>query len=84
MLLLFGVRLMKLTLNSDDKDLVQVECEGEIGDEEYVGDNEPMTALLGPLGGFRRKVVLNLERATIIYTSGMSWLFPVCIRVRAS
>jgi hypothetical protein len=65
---------MKLSLISEDKDLVHVQSEGEIGSEELIGDAEPMTALLAPVGGFRRKVLLNLERTTIIYTPGMSWL----------
>jgi hypothetical protein len=68
------VLVMKLSLISEDKDLVHVRSEGEIGTDELIGDAEPMASLLAPLGGFRRKVLLNLERTTIIYTPGMSWL----------
>ena len=65
---------MKLSVIADDDVVLHVLCEGEISEEDFIGDAEPMEPFLGSRGGFQRKVMLNLERATIIYTSGMSWL----------
>jgi len=65
---------MKLSLTSEDDLLVHVKCEGEIREEDFSAAVEPMEPLLASRGGFRRKVLLDLERTTIIYTSGMSWL----------
>ena len=71
---------MQLTLLSDptspspqDRDVVRVACEGIIRHTDFDRINEPLRTLLGPFI-FSRKVLLNLEGATSIDSSGISWL----------
>ena len=63
---------MKLSILSDDGEIVRVSCEGQICQLVSHG-NEPMANLLGPTG-YSRKVLLNLEKTTFINSSGISWL----------
>jgi anti-anti-sigma factor len=65
---------MNLTVISDDNSVVHVQCAGKISQEDFPDGTEPLEALLGSHGGFGRKVLLNLERATFIDSSGISWL----------
>ena len=58
---------------TDNKDVVRVACEGPIRHANFDRINEPLRALLGPFI-FSRKVLLNLERAMSIDSSGISWL----------
>jgi anti-anti-sigma factor len=70
---------MQLTLLSsdsellDEKGVVRVSCQGEISRLDPDPAREPLRALLGALV-FGRKVLLNLEKATYIDSSGVSWL----------
>jgi anti-anti-sigma factor len=64
---------MKLTLMADEGELVRVRCEGEIRDVRYQIQGDPMERALGP-GCFTRRVLLDLERAELIDSSGISWL----------
>ena len=61
------------TFLADDREVVQVACEGPIRHADFDRINEPLRALLGPFI-FSRKVLLNLEKATSIDSSGLSWL----------
>ncbi len=63
---------MQLKMVADEGDVVRVAVEGQISQLVSQG-NEPMVNLLGP-AGFGRKVLLNLEKATFINSSGISWL----------
>ncbi len=65
--------MMKLTTVSDDGDVVRVQCEGQISQVRFQADGNPLETLLGP-AGYGRKVLLNLERAEWIDSSGISWL----------
>ena len=64
---------MKLQVTSDAEDIVQVACEGTIAQERFSREADPMTTLTGP-GIFAKKVLLNLEKAVYIDSSGISWL----------
>lgn len=71
---------MQLTLLSDpsrlladDREVVRVACEGTIRHADFDRASEPLRVLLGPFI-FRRQVLLNLEKATSIDSSGISWL----------
>jgi anti-anti-sigma factor len=71
--------VVQLTLLSDDKELldetnvVRVAVEGKISQDDMDSAKDPMRLLLGPLI-FNRKLLLNLEKATYINSSGVSWL----------
>jgi anti-anti-sigma factor len=65
---------MNLNVISDDNNLVHVRCAGKISQDEFPNGADPLEALLGEHGGFGRKVLLNLEEATFIDSSGISWL----------
>ena len=65
---------MQLTMISDDGALVRLQAEGQISQDSFPGGTDPLGPLLAPVGGFGRKVVINLERATFLDSSGISWL----------
>jgi anti-anti-sigma factor len=65
---------MNLTVISDDNSVVHVQCAGKISQDDFPNGTEPLEGLLAGRGGFGRKVLLNLERATFIDSSGISWL----------
>jgi len=74
---------MRLTLVSDEKtilsnpdEVVRLACEGQITADDHDASKEPIRSLLGPLI-FSRTVLLNMEKATYISSSGVSWLL-VC------
>ncbi len=66
---------MKLTLLSSDGGVpAGLRCEGEI--TATMAGNNPMGAVLGP-GGFEKKVLLDLDRAASINSTGVAWLVSV-------
>jgi anti-anti-sigma factor len=65
--------MMKLTLVSDDGGVLLVRCEGQISQLRFQVDGNPFEDLLGA-ECFRRPVLLDLERAEWIDSSGISWL----------
>jgi anti-anti-sigma factor len=65
---------VELRLQLDDQTIVRISCEGDISQMDFSRDNDPLEALLRPLGGFARKVLLDLEKTTFIDSSGISWL----------
>jgi anti-anti-sigma factor len=65
--------MMKLTVVSDDGNVVRVQCEGEISQIRFQSEGNPLENLLGP-GCYARKVILDLQRADWIDSSGISWL----------
>jgi anti-anti-sigma factor len=70
--------LMKLTLISDDQDVVCLACEGRISQNDFEPGSDPMEAVLGA-SGFSRKVLVNLEKTNYIDSSGIGWLV-ICHR----
>jgi anti-anti-sigma factor len=63
----------QLTLLSEDEGVLHVGCEGEVSLPEVRPGHDPLVKLLGP-GVFARTVLINLEKATFLDTSGVSWL----------
>lgn len=64
---------MQLTLVEDEQDIVRLQVEGTIRDIRWEIKADPLEKALGP-GCFTRRVLLNLEQADYIDSSGISWL----------
>jgi anti-anti-sigma factor len=65
---------MKLTLLPlQNDDVIRISCDGPITRSHVESQTDPLQAVLGP-HCFTFKVLLNLERASNIDTSGISWL----------
>ena len=64
---------LRLAVLSEEPDFVQVGCAGDICLPEFEPEREPLSLLLGPQI-YSRKVLLNLEKANCLDTSGISWL----------
>lgn len=71
---------MRLTLQSDPLatsagglEPIRVAVEGEISGDGYVPEREPLRELLGP-GVFSRRVLMSLEPATSLSSTGIGWL----------
>jgi anti-anti-sigma factor len=64
---------MKLTLVGTEQDVARVRIVGTIRDIRWEIKADPLEKLLGP-GCFTRQVLLDLEGADYIDSSGVSWL----------
>ena len=64
---------MKLTLQAAGGDIVRVRCEGLITYELDGAQANPLEELLG-MGCYSNIIVVNLERATQINSTGVAWL----------
>jgi anti-anti-sigma factor len=64
---------VKLEVTSEADGIPRLACEGTIAQEKFSRDQDPMTTLTGP-GIFAKKVLLSLEKAVYIDSSGISWL----------
>jgi anti-anti-sigma factor len=65
---------MKLTLLPLQNDeVIRLRCDGMVSVRGLNGQDDPLQALLGP-HCYCHKVLLNLERAEGIDTTGLSWL----------
>lgn len=64
---------MKLTVTGDTGGILKLSCEGAITQDLVNPGLDPMAALFGP-GIFARKVIMSLEKAPYIDSSGISWL----------
>jgi anti-anti-sigma factor len=62
---------MKLILESSAEGFVKLRCEGHINGT--LGGDNPLEEILG-MGCYSCKVLLNLERATSITSTGVAWL----------
>src|SRR5262249_25836170 len=62
---------MKLVLESSEGGIYKIGCEGHITGG-FAGEN-PLEELLG-MGCYSAKVLLNLDRATSINSTGVAWL----------
>jgi anti-anti-sigma factor len=63
---------MKLAVLSDDGRVVRLACQGEVV-RGAASTRESLEQLLGP-GCFARTVLLSLQQATVIDSSGIGWL----------
>src|SRR5262245_2037329 len=64
---------MQLTVISDDKEFVRLQCAGQVTQTEVQNRRDPVESLLG-WDGYGRKVLLNMDKTTDIDSSGVSWL----------
>jgi anti-anti-sigma factor len=73
---------MKLTLLPlQNDDVIRVRCDGDLTLRGLPAGSDPLEAVLG-LRYFGQKVLLNLEKAQGIDTSGVSWLMGLQERFR--
>lgn len=63
---------MKLAILTSDASCTRLECEGEITQVGFAPGLDPLTKLLGE-GCYNSKVLLNLEKATFLDSSGVGW-----------
>ena len=64
---------LELSLQSEEKDLLYLTCRGAISLPDFQPEKDPLLKLLGPTV-YSRKLLLNLEHASLLDTSGISWL----------
>jgi anti-anti-sigma factor len=64
---------MKLNLRSEDGQFCRVQAEGEIRLSDQPRDVNLIESLLGP-GCYSRRILLDLEHAPYMDSSGVSWL----------
>ena len=71
---------LRLMLTADDGHVLSLECRGSLS-QLVLEDPAIMERLLGP-GGYSRRVILDLEQAEDIDSSGVSWLVVLFKRFR--
>jgi anti-anti-sigma regulatory factor len=64
---------MELRLQEEENGVFYVDCHGALSLPDIQVENDPLVKLLGP-EVYRRRVLLNLEQASLLDTSGISWL----------
>jgi anti-anti-sigma regulatory factor len=64
---------LELSLQTEEKDLLCLTCRGTISLPDFQPEKDPLLKLLGP-EAYSRKLLLNLEPASLLDTSGISWL----------
>ena len=64
---------MRLTIASDNGDVLLLEASGSISQNDVSRLDDPMRGLLGELG-FGRKVVLDFSGVEFVDSSGIGWL----------
>ena len=64
---------LELSLQAEEKDLLYLTCQGAISLPDFQPEKDPLLKLLGP-EVYSRKLLLNLEQASLLDTSGISWL----------
>jgi anti-anti-sigma factor len=73
---------MKLTLLPlQNDDVIRIRCDGDLSLRGLASGRDPLEAVLGPRY-FGQKVLLDLEKAQSIDTSGVSWLMRLQERFR--
>jgi anti-anti-sigma factor len=75
------MNLTLLPLQGDD--VIRIRCDGDLTLRGSPSGSDPLETLLGPRY-FGQKVLLNLEKALGIDTSGISWLMHLQDRFRQS
>lgn len=64
---------LELSFQVEEKDLLYLTCRGAISLPDFQPEKDPLLKLLGP-EVYSRKLLLNLEHASLLDTSGISWL----------
>lgn len=64
---------LELSLQIEEKDFLYLSCRGEISLPDFQPEKDPLLKFLGP-EVYSRKLLLNLEHASLLDTSGISWL----------
>ena len=64
---------LELSLQAAEKDLLYLTCRGAISLPDFQPEKDPLLKLLGP-EVYSRKLMLNMEHASLLDTSGISWL----------
>lgn len=64
---------LHLDLLPAEGDCVHILGSGEIILQDFQPEQDPLLPLLGPVG-YSARVLLNLERTTLLDTSGVTWL----------
>jgi anti-anti-sigma regulatory factor len=64
---------LELSLQAEENDLLCLTCRGAISLPDFQPEKDPLLKLLGP-DIYSRKLLLNLEHASLLDTSGISWL----------
>ena len=62
--------------------MLHVRCEGNISQDGFTDEADPLRPLLASQGNPRQKVILDLERANFIDSSGIGWLLMWHKRLR--
>jgi anti-anti-sigma factor len=71
---------MKLTYKPlANEDILRVACEGQVSVRGRSSASDPFLDLLGP-HAYRQRIILNLERADGVDTSGLMWLVKAAFR----
>ncbi len=65
--------MLKMTVVTDEGDLLRVQCEGEISQVKFQLNDNPLESLVGP-NVYSRKLLMDLERVEFLDSSGISWL----------
>ncbi|MFI4876294.1 MAG: STAS domain-containing protein [Blastopirellula sp. JB062] len=64
---------MELHVVSHDGDIVQVSVSGRVTQDGTMRETEPLSGLIG-LDAYQRTVLLNMQEADLIDSSGVGWL----------
>lgn len=64
---------LELSLQAEENDLFYLTCRGAISLPDFQPEREPLLKLLGS-EVYSRKLLVNLEQASLLDTSGISWL----------
>jgi anti-anti-sigma factor len=73
--------IMKLSLASDDGQLVRVAVSGRVTQEAFGPVHEPLLQLLGP-GAYARQVLLDFSDVGYMDSSGVGWLLSCHKRMK--
>jgi anti-anti-sigma factor len=73
--------VLRLNFLGQEGDILHASCEGGISLPTFHQENDPLVKLLGP-EVYRCLVVLDLERASYLDTSGITWLIRHHTRFR--
>jgi anti-anti-sigma factor len=64
---------LELRLEADEPDFTQIQCAGDVVLPSFRAEEDPLLSLVGP-EVYSRKLLLNMEKANCLDTSGISWL----------
>jgi hypothetical protein len=80
---LFRAGALRLRALADGPDALHLLCEGDVSLPEWQPGDDPLAEFFGP-GVYRCKLLLNLDRAGYLDTSGISWLIACHRRFEAA